>query len=261
MANPQIENGHIDIANEIAEALAKIQLSGYESRVLWVLWRKTYGWHKKTERISISQFSEATKIPRRHIHRTLHRLIDRNIVTKNGNSFITKWAFQKDYSKWKLVTKNGDTIKPLPKMVTVPDKLVTKNGAHKRNISTKDIKESTTHVKSAFQGSQNSKNLEEEIDKLIEVYKKTFPEHIKVYKTGAMISMRDLIKLAVSRGTPLVAVRDRIQESKTGTPWEILSDEWMKEIKRPKTPQEIIEYQKKRLGWSPYEQIMEAKRK
>ena len=107
MPNPQAENGHIDIANEIAEVLAKTQLSGYESRVLWVLWRKTYGWHKKKDRISISQFSQATGIARRHIHKTLQRLIERHIVTKNGNSFITKWAFQKDYSRWKIVTEIG----------------------------------------------------------------------------------------------------------------------------------------------------------
>lgn len=253
MVNPQKENGHIDIANEIAEALATTQLSGYESRILWVIWRKTYGWHKKSDAISITQFQKVTKLKRRHIHRTLQRLVKRKIVTKNGNKFIDTWAFQKDYTKWNLVTKNGND----PKMVT---DLVTKNGADKRK-DLKDIKESTTHAKSSFQPSQNSKNLEQEIDKLIELYKKTHPEHIRVYKTGAIISMRDLIKLAVSRGTPLEVVRDKIQESKTGTPWEILSDEWMKEIKRPKTDQEIIEYQKKKFGSSAYEQVMEAKRK
>lgn len=255
MANPQTEDGHIDIANEIADALATTQLSGYESRILWVIWRKTYGWHKKSDTISVTQFEKGTGLKRRHISRTLQCLLDRNIITKNGDSFIDRWAFQNNYSKWQTVTKNGDKPKPSPKMVTPT---VTKNGADKRKVL-KDIKESTTHAKSAFQGSQNSKNLEKEIDKLIELYKKTFPEHIKVYKTGAIICMRDLIKLAVSRGAPLEAVRDRIKKSKIGTPWEILSEEWMKEMKRPKTPQEIIEYQKKRLGWSPYEQIREAK--
>jgi len=33
-ANPQAEDGHIDIANEIAEALMKVNLSAYESRIL-----------------------------------------------------------------------------------------------------------------------------------------------------------------------------------------------------------------------------------
>jgi len=57
MANPQPENGHTDIANEIIEALWKINLSSYEWRVLLYLLRKTYGWHKKTDQISLSQFS------------------------------------------------------------------------------------------------------------------------------------------------------------------------------------------------------------
>ena len=38
--NPQIENGHIDIANELAEALAMINISSYESRVLWIILSK-----------------------------------------------------------------------------------------------------------------------------------------------------------------------------------------------------------------------------
>lgn len=50
MANPQRENGHVDIANELVEALAKMQLSGYESRVIWALWRKTWGWVKKDKK-------------------------------------------------------------------------------------------------------------------------------------------------------------------------------------------------------------------
>jgi phage replication O-like protein O len=46
MANPQRENGHIDIANEIAEALARTNLSAYQMRVMWAIWRKTWGWQK-----------------------------------------------------------------------------------------------------------------------------------------------------------------------------------------------------------------------
>jgi len=118
--NPQIENGHIDIANEIAEALARTELNGYESRYLWVLWRKTYGWHKKEDIISNSQFVEATGIKKQHIWRTEQRLIQRKIVTKNGN----KLRFNKHYKDWLGVTKNGySKSEELPKMVTV-----TKNG-------------------------------------------------------------------------------------------------------------------------------------
>jgi len=225
MPNPQRENGHIDIANEIAEALAKTQLSGYESRVLWVLWRKTYGWHKKKDRISVSQFSQATGIPRRHIHKTLQRLVERNIVTKNGNSFITRWAFQKNYSKWKVVTKIGNKSKPLPiSTATVTEngnKLVTENGAHKRK-ERKNTKERKIQAQAS------------EVDNLIQIYKDTYPEHIEVYKIGGIIKMRSLITLAISEGMSVKAITKRIEEAETGTPWEIISNDWLNKHKKEK---------------------------
>lgn len=144
MASPQIENGHIDIANEIAETLAKTKLSGYETRYLWVLWRKTYGWHKKTDIISNSQFVQETGIHKQHIYRTEQRLLKRNIVTKNGYEI----SFQKDYTRWR----------ELPKMVTVTKngKKVTKNGGHKRNytnnILTKDKSLVNTETKVSAYG-------------------------------------------------------------------------------------------------------------
>ncbi len=107
MANPQAENGHVDIANEIIEALAKTYLSSYESQVLWAIFRKTYGWHKKEDWITGSQLVEMTGIAKGHISRTLKKLINRNIVNRNSK----KLSFQKDYDKWERLPKrvtNGD---------------------------------------------------------------------------------------------------------------------------------------------------------
>jgi len=132
MAKPQAENGHIDIANEIAERLAKTQLSGYEQRVLWAIWRKTWGWHKKEDPISLSQFTELTLIPSSHIARTINKLIDRNIIYKK-NGRISIYGFQKDYEKWSITNlgtakkgtaKNGKLPKKaLPKLVTNTTKI------------------------------------------------------------------------------------------------------------------------------------------
>ena len=36
MASPQKEDGHLDLANELVEKLAKTHLSSYESQMLWV---------------------------------------------------------------------------------------------------------------------------------------------------------------------------------------------------------------------------------
>ena len=121
MAKPQKENGHIDIANELAEALCRINLSAYEFRVLWAIWRRTYGWHKKYDRISYSQFEELTKLKRWHIARTLTRLRGRNLIVVIGNGQNLQYGFQKDYEKWdKPLLPNEATKKEelLPEQVT-----------------------------------------------------------------------------------------------------------------------------------------------
>jgi phage replication O-like protein O len=126
MANPQVEDGHVDLAHEIIENFYRLQLSGNEWRILWVIIRQTYGWKKKADRISISFFQKKTGLKRRHVSRAIKDLVERNIVTKNDTSFITTYGFQKDYIKWELSPKKT----PITKNDT---KAVTKIGAHKRN--------------------------------------------------------------------------------------------------------------------------------
>ncbi len=96
MANPQPEDGHIDIANGIAEALCRTNLSPYESQVLWFVFRKTYGWHKSVDHIPLSQISAATRIAKPNILRTLRSLVRRRIITRQGSLV----GFQKDYDLW-----------------------------------------------------------------------------------------------------------------------------------------------------------------
>ena len=146
MAKPQKENGHVDIANEIVEALARTSLSGYESRILWVIFRKTYGWHKKEDWITNTQISDMTGIAETHTSRTIKILLWKNIILKNGN----KLAFQKDYDKWKKLPKGVTShhiklpkgVKELPKGVIK----ITKGGRKKlpKGVDTKETKETIT---------------------------------------------------------------------------------------------------------------------
>jgi phage replication O-like protein O len=126
MANPQAENGHVDLANEIIENFYRLQLSGNQWRVLWVIVRQTYGWKKKSDRISISFFEKRTGLKRRHIVRALKDMVERKIITKNDTTFISTYGFQKDYSKWKLLPKKTLSAKN-------DTKTVTNFGTHKRN--------------------------------------------------------------------------------------------------------------------------------
>ena len=112
MANPQKEEGFLPVANKIAEALMKINLSAYESRVLWFLFRKTYGWGKKTDWISLSQFSECIGLDRRLIHRAIKGLSSKKmIVIEKDDGIRIRYGFQKDYEKWKVSSKKMTVIK------------------------------------------------------------------------------------------------------------------------------------------------------
>jgi len=128
MVSPQLDDGYLRIAHEIVEQLAKLNLSSYEWRTLWVLWRKTWGWQQKIDKISITQFQKATGLKRRHQARALKALIDKNIVTCIGDSYIYKYSFQKDYTKWKIVTYRGNKGKTVtykgdsPSPIKVPTK-------------------------------------------------------------------------------------------------------------------------------------------
>lgn len=101
MANPQLENGYFRIANEIAEALTRTNLSAYQSRILWAILRKTYGFSKKEDWIAISQLVSLTGLRKQHVSRTLKELRDRNMVTKRGYQI----AFNKDYQGWRELPK------------------------------------------------------------------------------------------------------------------------------------------------------------
>jgi phage replication O-like protein O len=111
LENPQLEDGHFKIAIGIAEALARTQMSGHESRVLWFLFRKTYGWNKKRDFISLSQWMEGTGLTKSHVVDTLNRLVKRKVIFKtvpeNRNARAQEYGFNKHYGEWKPFPKTG----------------------------------------------------------------------------------------------------------------------------------------------------------
>jgi len=155
VANPQKENGHIDIANEIADKLCSYRLSGQEWQIIWVVLRKTWGWltdpndknspKKKTDYIALSQMELMTGIDRRKCHYILKKLINKGVliktVTQKGDKGIIRYGFQKDYDKWKVspkkvtVTQKGDGVSPKKVTKLSPKKAHTKE---KKETNTKD---------------------------------------------------------------------------------------------------------------------------
>ena len=83
MANPQLENGYTRIANEILEELAKFPFNGSQLRMILFLLRKTYGYRKKTDKISLSQWEKGTGLNKRTIQRELIQLEAMNVIIRN----------------------------------------------------------------------------------------------------------------------------------------------------------------------------------
>jgi len=128
MASPQLENGYTSIANEIIEALSRYRIPGEQMQCLFVVLRKTYGWNKKCDEISLSQFVEFTGLKKQHAYRAISGLIEKNIilVTKKDYKTGSSYRFNKNFDSWiaypkkVTVTKKGD--QPYPKKVTPPIK-------------------------------------------------------------------------------------------------------------------------------------------
>jgi phage replication O-like protein O len=154
MANPQKEDGFVAIANELAEAFAKIRISGEEWQCLWVILRKTYGWQKKQDSIPFSQFIEATGIIKQHINRAIRKLESKKviIVTNIGYEKAKGYGLNKNYEEWAAlpkkvtspimvtgVTNNGyernqKRLQQVPIMVTSKDTTKEKKDIYKRNV-------------------------------------------------------------------------------------------------------------------------------
>ena len=140
LANPQIEDGHVDLANDIVEALARINLSGREMRCLWVIFRKTYGWHKKTDLIALSQFSLMTGLSRQVVCKVLKSLLSKKIIAvdKNDNSQINSYRFNKDFDKWQQLPKKITLLSKKIITVDVLDNQVLSKKTHTKETLTKE---------------------------------------------------------------------------------------------------------------------------
>ncbi|MDO9527763.1 MAG: replication protein [Syntrophales bacterium] len=104
MANPQTEDGFTKIANEIMDALCHIRIPGEEMQVLNAILRKTYGWNKCEDSISLGQLSQMTGINRPNVARALKSLLSKKIasVIKSDNRGINILKFNKNYDEWVL---------------------------------------------------------------------------------------------------------------------------------------------------------------
>ena len=117
MASPQIENGYTKIANELLDVLMRHPevMKGSLFQIIAVVWRKTYGWDKKEDSISISQFVEMTGLSKRTVIYALQELEAKNVLkirkgSKGGLKKPNLISFNKDYETW-VVQNSAPQVK------------------------------------------------------------------------------------------------------------------------------------------------------
>lgn len=143
MASPQKENGFTAIANEILENIVKTPLLGSEYQVLFFIIRKTYGYQKREDIISLSQFQKCTGLSRPTVVKTIKNLVSRRMIVKIClPGARISFRFNKDYEEW--VVNTSKLVKG--KWVTSKDVLTETSKdvlTHKRKKES-NTKESTT---------------------------------------------------------------------------------------------------------------------
>ncbi|MCK6470063.1 MAG: replication protein [Candidatus Brocadia sinica] len=110
MASPQCEDGYTKVANELLEALARIRIPGEARQVLDVIFRKTYGFSKKEDAISLSQFCLATGILKPNVCASLKQLREMNLIIQKDNGIANIYSINKDYTSWKPLSKKITTL-------------------------------------------------------------------------------------------------------------------------------------------------------
>lgn len=184
MASPQKENGFTSIANELMEKLASASLNGSEFRICIFVLRKTWGWKKKDDSISISQIEEGTGLSRKMAVETLNKLVTKRLLVKT-KKYVNTLQFNKNHEEWVVTNRTLGSYESVTRVVTKTEpKLVT------NPKPTKEKKETITKetIPNGIDGTK--------INTFIGLFKNINPSFERLY---AQKGQRDAMSRLVSR--------------------------------------------------------------
>jgi phage replication O-like protein O len=104
----RFSDGFTQVPHALLDMVARTNLSPYETRILMVITRMTYGWHKEGDTIANLQFREATRInDRRNISHAVRKLESRRIiiVSRSSNHNAARYRINGNFSEWRLSSR------------------------------------------------------------------------------------------------------------------------------------------------------------
>lgn len=141
-----LEDGYTRLADALVETLASTKLGGREFRLLMVVIRKTYGYGKSEDWISLSQMADMTGIDKANCSRLVDSLVGRRILNcrKRGhdrvmgiNPDVTQWQGEKP--KKKEVVKNDNQVVKNDNKYCRKRQQTRENDNHNKQINNKHI--------------------------------------------------------------------------------------------------------------------------
>jgi len=103
MAGSASHKGHLRIPNALWEAMIRAGLSGGQYAVLLAIIRKTLGWHKQEDAISLATIVEMTGFTKRTVLRCIPELKARNMIAVargGGRGRLSAFRFNSDWETW-----------------------------------------------------------------------------------------------------------------------------------------------------------------
>lgn len=98
--SPQLEDGHIRIANELYDAILLFPFGRNEAKVMYAILRKTYGFGKKQDDMTVTQLANMSGISRPRASEALGALVEMNAVRKTDGAYGYVLSINKIYADW-----------------------------------------------------------------------------------------------------------------------------------------------------------------
>jgi phage replication O-like protein O len=143
---PQLDNGYLRIANEIVDKLCSYRLSGEEWMVLLTILRKTYGYQKKEDVISLSQFFKATGLAKPSICRAINKLVKKRVINKKATGNSYSYCFNKIFTTWESLAKKRPISSIVNDHLQKSDISLTKKRPQKKYIKDNITKENNIYI-------------------------------------------------------------------------------------------------------------------
>ena len=125
------EDGYTRIANELLEAVLSAELTARQLKIVMAVIRKTYGFNKKSDRITNTQIADITGIHHTHVCKAKNELLERKILITNGreigvNKVVSEWKNEISQNSKTLAKSANKTLAKSAKQ-SVPSQLNTKD--------------------------------------------------------------------------------------------------------------------------------------